>query len=84
LPSSRSAARRRSPRKRPKNWSHETSRPKAARAEALGRELDDVVREFTTLTSQQPPVLNRQLTAKKLRIIEMISEDGWRKANNQQ
>jgi hypothetical protein len=54
-----------------------------ARSEALGRELDDVVREFTTLTGQQLPVLNRQLTANKLRIIEVMSEDAWRKANNQ-
>jgi photosystem II stability/assembly factor-like uncharacterized protein len=52
-----------------------------ARSEALGRELDDVVREFTTLTGQQLPALNRQLTANKLRIIEVISEEAWRKAN---
>ena len=52
-----------------------------ARSEALGRELDDVVREFTTLTGQQLPVLNRQLTASKLGTIEVISEEAWRKAN---
>jgi len=28
-------------------------------------------------------VLNRQLTANKLRIIEVMTEEAWRKANNQ-
>ena len=52
-----------------------------ARAQALARELDDVVREFTTLTDQQLPELNRQLTAKKLGTIDVMSEEAWRKAN---
>ncbi len=54
----------------------------ASRSEALGRELDDVVREFTTLANQQLPGLNRQLTANKLQIIEVISEEAWRRANS--
>ena len=52
-----------------------------ARAEVLGRELDDVVHEFTTLTNQQLPALNRQLTANKLATIEVLSEEAWRNAN---
>jgi hypothetical protein len=52
-----------------------------ARSESLGRELDDVIREFTTLTGQQLPPINRELTSKKLGPIEVISEDAWRKAN---
>jgi len=52
-----------------------------ARSESLGRELEDVIREFTTLTGQQLPPINRQLTANKLAPIEVISEDAWRKAN---
>ena len=54
-----------------------------ARSEALRRELDDVVREFTTLTSQQLPDLNRRLTSRKLGAIEVISEEAWKKANKQ-
>jgi hypothetical protein len=54
-----------------------------ARSDALGRELDDVVREFTTLTSQQLPALNRQLTAKKLGTIEVLAEEAWRNAHQQ-
>jgi photosystem II stability/assembly factor-like uncharacterized protein len=51
------------------------------RSESLGRELEDVIREFTTLTAQQLPALNRQLTANKLGTIEVISEEAWRRAN---
>jgi hypothetical protein len=52
-----------------------------ARSESLGRELEDVIREFTTLTGQQLPPINRQLAANKLAPIEVISEEAWRKAN---
>jgi hypothetical protein len=52
-----------------------------ARAEALSRELDDVIREFTTLVKTQVPPLNTQLAANKLPAIEMISEEAWRSAN---
>jgi len=52
-----------------------------ARAQALSRELDDVVREFNNVTTQQLPALNSQLTAKNLGAIEVISEEAWRKAN---
>jgi hypothetical protein len=54
-----------------------------ARAQTLARELDDVVREFNTVTSQQLPALNRQLAAKKLGALEIMSEEAWRKANPQ-
>jgi len=42
-----------------------------------------VVREFTALTSQQLPALNRQLTAKKLGTIEVLPEGAWRNAHQQ-
>jgi photosystem II stability/assembly factor-like uncharacterized protein len=54
-----------------------------ARAQTLARELDDVVREFNTVTSQQLLALNRQLAAKKLGALEIVSEEAWRKANPQ-
>ena len=53
-----------------------------ARADALSRELDDVVREFTDLTGKQLSQLNRSLEAKKLAAIRVISEDDWRKADS--
>src|SRR5207253_5692899 len=37
-----------------------------ARADVIRRELDDVIREFTTLTTQQLPAINRELQSKKL------------------
>jgi hypothetical protein len=55
-----------------------------ARADVLSRQLDDVVRELTTLTSQQLPALNRQLASSKLAAIEVISEEAWRKTNQPQ
>ena len=35
------------------------------------------------ISAQTVEELNRQLTANKLRIIEVISQEAWRKANNQ-
>jgi photosystem II stability/assembly factor-like uncharacterized protein len=52
-----------------------------ARTDALARELDDVVREFTTLTAKQLPGLNRSLEAKQLKAIHVISEADWTKAD---
>jgi len=51
------------------------------RAQTLARELDDVVREFRSLTAARLPRLNRQLASKKLRAIDVLSEDAWRNAN---
>ncbi len=53
----------------------------SARAESLSRELDDVIGEFTALTSKQLPELNRSLEAKQLPPIRVISEEDWRKAD---
>ncbi len=51
-----------------------------ARADALGRELDDVVREFTALTAKELPGLNQELQAKQLAPLHVTSEADWRKA----
>jgi photosystem II stability/assembly factor-like uncharacterized protein len=51
----------------------------AARAEVLRRELEDVIGEFTQLTSQQLPAINRDLEQKKLEIIKVIPEQEWDK-----
>jgi hypothetical protein len=50
-----------------------------ARADALAHELDDVVKEFTAFSNKQVAALNRNLEAKKLPAIHVISEDEWRK-----
>jgi hypothetical protein len=49
-----------------------------ARAEALARELEDVIHEFTDFTAKQLPGLNRNLEAKQLGAIRVLSEEDWR------
>ncbi|HEY2016142.1 MAG TPA: sialidase, partial [Bryobacteraceae bacterium] len=51
-----------------------------ARADALARELEDVIREFNELTARELPALNRDLQARKLAPITAIAEADWRKA----
>jgi len=53
-----------------------------ARTEALRRELEDVISEFQKLVSPQLPALNKQLAAKKLPPINLISEQDWQKAQS--
>jgi hypothetical protein len=48
-----------------------------ARTDVLRRELEDVIREFSTLTGQRLPAINRLLNKKKLAAIEVISEPQW-------
>jgi photosystem II stability/assembly factor-like uncharacterized protein len=52
-----------------------------ARSDVLARELEDVIREFTNLTSQQLPTINHQLQAKKLAAIPVLSEQDWQKSH---
>ena len=51
------------------------------RADVLGRELDDVVKEFNRLTTQRLPAINRGLQARHLAAIRVLTELDWRKAN---
>jgi len=53
-----------------------------ARTEALNRELEDVVNEFQKLVSPQLAALNKQLSAKKLQPINLLSEQDWQKAQD--
>jgi photosystem II stability/assembly factor-like uncharacterized protein len=53
----------------------------AQRADVLDRELGDVVKEFTTLTDQQLPAINRDLARHKLGAIQVVSEEDWQKAH---
>ena len=50
-----------------------------ARADALNRELEDVVREFNQLAGQRIPPINRSLSDKRLEPILVISEQEWQK-----
>ena len=52
-----------------------------ARTDALAHELQDVVTEFTKMTDQQLPAINRGLAAKMLGAINVISESDWTKTN---
>jgi len=51
-----------------------------ARAGALERELEDVIREFTTLTGRELAAINRGLQGKQMQAIQVISEADWSKA----
>ncbi len=53
----------------------------AKRADALGRELEDVVRQFNTMVSAQVNPLNGELSGKGQKPIPVLSEAEWQKAN---
>jgi photosystem II stability/assembly factor-like uncharacterized protein len=50
-----------------------------ARTEVLGRELEDVIKEFQKLTSAQLPAINPGLQKLKLEPIEVLPEADWTK-----
>jgi len=54
-----------------------------ARSDVLARELEDVIRELTSLADQQLPAINRQLQAKKLGAIPVLSEQDWQKSHGE-
>lgn len=53
-----------------------------ARADVMARELEDVIQEFQKLTTADLPAINKQLAAKKVRAITVISEPDWQKEQN--
>jgi hypothetical protein len=55
-----------------------------ARADALNRELEDVIREFNQLASQRVSPINRSLSGKRLEPILVISEPEWQKHSEEQ
>jgi hypothetical protein len=52
-----------------------------ARATSLDHDLADVIGEFEALAGRELPVVNSQLTAKKLDPIAVADEADWRKAH---
>jgi len=53
-----------------------------ARADALGRELEDVVKEFSELAARELAGVNKSLEAKQLPAIRVISEEDWKKGES--
>ena len=51
------------------------------RTEVLARELEDVIKQFQQLISEQLPGINSALTQKKLAPIQVVSEADWQKAH---
>jgi len=51
------------------------------RADALARELEDVIKQFNTFTEANLAKINSALAAKNLPPIKVISEADWQKAN---
>jgi photosystem II stability/assembly factor-like uncharacterized protein len=49
------------------------------RTDALGRELDDVIKEYEQLTAKQLPAVNSELQKKKLQPIQPLTEPQWEK-----
>jgi hypothetical protein len=47
----------------------------------LGRELEDVIREFEQLTAQYLPLINQGLAGQRLEPIRLITEPEWQKQN---
>jgi hypothetical protein len=50
-----------------------------ARTNALGRELEDVIKEFQKLTAEQLPGINAALSKQKMGPIQVIPEADWQK-----
>jgi len=48
-----------------------------ARADSLGRELEDVITDFRKLTDAELPAINAGLSRKKLEAISVLSESDW-------
>jgi hypothetical protein len=48
-----------------------------ARTDALGRELEDVIRDFDQLTSKEVPGINAALQKKKLDPIKLFTQQEW-------
>jgi photosystem II stability/assembly factor-like uncharacterized protein len=63
------------------NYDGRPTEEQVKRTDALARELEDVVKEFNALVSQQVNPMNRQIAGKKLPPIPVISEADWQKAN---
>ena len=51
----------------------------AARADSLGRELEDVIADFRKLTDTELPAINAGLAKRKQEAISVVSESDWQR-----
>jgi hypothetical protein len=63
------------------NYDGKPTNSQIERTDALGRELDNVIKELDQLTSKQLPAINSGLQKKKLAPIQPITEQQWEKVN---
>ncbi|MGB8129752.1 MAG: sialidase [Candidatus Angelobacter sp.] len=61
------------------NYDGKPTNSQIERTDALGRELDDVIKELDQLTTKQLPAINSGLQKKKLEPIRPLTQDQWEK-----
>ncbi|HMC30990.1 MAG TPA: hypothetical protein VKL99_09160, partial [Candidatus Angelobacter sp.] len=61
------------------NYDGRPTQSQVERTEALGRELEDVIKEFEQLTAKQLPAVNSGLQKKKLEPIQPLTQQQWEK-----
>ncbi|HXA86427.1 MAG TPA: sialidase [Candidatus Dormibacteraeota bacterium] len=61
------------------NYDGKPTNSQAERTDALGRELEDVIKELDQLTARQLPAINSALQKKKLEPIQPLTQQQWEK-----
>src|ERR1051326_2281816 len=61
------------------NYEGKPTQSQAERADALGRELEEVIKEYEQLTTKQLSVINSGLQKKKLEPLHPLTEQQWEK-----
>lgn len=61
------------------NYDGKPTNSQVERTDALGRELDDVIKEFDQLKAKQLPGINSGLQKKKLEVIQPLTQQQWEK-----
>jgi photosystem II stability/assembly factor-like uncharacterized protein len=61
------------------NYDGKPTNSQVERTDALGRELEDVIKEFDQLTAKQLPGINSGLQKKKLEPIQLLTQQQWEK-----
>ncbi len=61
------------------NYDGKPTNSQAERTDALGRQLEDVIKELDQLTAKQLPAINSALQKKKLEPIQPLTQQQWEK-----
>jgi hypothetical protein len=61
------------------NYDGKPTNSQAERTDALGHELEDVIKELDQLTAKQLPAINSALQKKKLEPIQPLTQEQWEK-----